>query len=149
LINFSLLLACLPNLVGGFFFDRMEDILKGKHILVVEDEESNWFLIRDILECFQVITTWAEVGQKALDLVKSGEYFDAILMDIHLPSMDGIETTRRIKSIRKDLPVIAQTAFTMNSEIEKCYKAGCDSHVCKPFTVNDLKNVLIKVLTES
>lgn len=127
----------------------MEDILKGKHILVVEDEETNWFLIRDILECFQMLTTWAEVGQKAIDLVKAGECFDAILMDIHLPSMDGIEVTRKIKSIRKDLPIIAQTAFTMNAEIEKCYKAGCTSHICKPFTVNDLKEVLFKVLNES
>jgi two-component system, cell cycle response regulator DivK len=126
----------------------MDNFLKGKRILVVEDEESNWFLIRDILDCFQVLTTWAEVGQKAIDMIKEGEYFDAILMDIHLPSMDGIEVTRRIKAIRKELPIIAQTAFTLNAEIEKCYKAGCDGHVCKPFTINDLTTVLAKVLNE-
>lgn len=126
----------------------MDNILKGKRILVVEDEESNWFLIRDILDCFQILTTWAEVGQKAIDMIKDGEYFDAILMDIHLPSMNGIEVTQHIKSIRKDLPIIAQTAFTMNSEIEKCYKAGCVAHVCKPFTIKDLTSVLEKVFSE-
>jgi CheY-like chemotaxis protein len=124
----------------------MDNLLKGKRILVVEDEESNWFLIRDILDCYQILATWAEVGQKAIDMIIEGEYFDAILMDIHLPSMDGIEVTRRIKSIRKDLPIIAQTAFTLNSEIERCYNAGCDAHVCKPFTIDDLYSVLNKVL---
>jgi CheY-like chemotaxis protein len=124
----------------------MDNLLKGKRILVVEDEESNWFLIRDILDCYQILATWAEVGQKAIDMIIEGEYFDAILMDIHLPSMDGIEVTRRIKSIRKDLPIIAQTAFTLNSEIERCYNAGCDAHVCKPFTIDDLTSVLSKVL---
>jgi two-component system cell cycle response regulator DivK len=124
----------------------MDNLLKGKRILVVEDEESNWFLIRDILDCYQILATWAEVGQKAIDMIIEGEYFDAILMDIHLPSMDGIEVTRRIKSIRKDLPIIAQTAFTLNSEIERCYNAGCDAHVCKPFTIDDLTSVLNKVL---
>ena len=133
----------------GFLFLTMNNALKGKRILVVEDEESNWFLIRDILECCQVLTTWAEVGQKAIDMIKTGEYFDAILMDIHLPSMDGYEVTKKIKSLRKDLPIIAQTAFTLNSEIEKCYKAGCDAHLCKPFTMNDLTEVLSKVLNEN
>jgi hypothetical protein len=126
----------------------MDNILKGKRILVVEDEESNWFLIRDILECFQILTTWAEVGQKAIDMIRDGEYFDAVLMDIHLPAMDGMEVTRQIRSIRHDLPIIAQTAFTLNSEIEKCYKAGCIAHVCKPFTINDLTSVLTKVFSE-
>jgi two-component system cell cycle response regulator DivK len=124
----------------------MVSFLKGKSILVVEDEETNWFLIRDILENFQAITTWAEIGPKAIDLIKSGEKFDAVLMDINLPSMDGLEVTREIKKIHPDIPIIAQTAFALNSEIENCYQAGCSAHVLKPFTMTELTEVLRKVL---
>lgn len=124
----------------------MYKFLKGKSILVVEDEETNWFLIRDILEGFQALTTWAEVGPKAIDLIKCGERFDAILMDINLPSMDGLEVTRKIKLLRPDIPVVAQTAFAQESEIENCYKAGCSAHILKPFTINELVIGLKKVL---
>jgi two-component system, cell cycle response regulator DivK len=125
----------------------MYSFLKGRTILVVEDEETNWFLLRDILESFQAITTWAELGSKAIDLIKSGAKFDAVLMDINLPAMDGYEVTRRIKAIRPDIPVIAQTAFALDSEIENCYQAGCSAHVIKPFTIAELTEALRGVLT--
>jgi CheY-like chemotaxis protein len=126
----------------------MEKTLKGKRILVVEDEETNWFLIRDILESFQVLTTWADLGQKAIDMIKEGENFDVILMDIHLPSIDGLKVTTIIKSLRKDIPIIAQTAFALDTEIKNCYKAGCIAHICKPYTINELTSVISKVLEE-
>ena len=125
----------------------MENILKGKQILVVEDEEINWFLIRDILHSYQALTTWAEVGRRAIDLIEAGEYFDAVLMDINLPSMDGFEVTRRILQLRPEMPVIAQTAFALNEEIQMCYQAGCVGHVCKPFTVQELVSVVESVLS--
>lgn len=126
----------------------MENILKGKQFLVVEDEEINWFLIRDILHSYQALSTWAEVGLKAIDLIEGGAYFDAVLMDINLPSMDGLEVTRRILQLRPDMPIIAQTAFALNEEIEMCYKAGCVGHVCKPFTIQELLKVVQQVFQE-
>jgi two-component system cell cycle response regulator DivK len=124
----------------------MNTFLKGKNILVVEDEETNWFLLRDILETFQAFTTWAEIGSKAIDMIKSGSKFDAILMDINLPAMDGLEVTRRIKLLRPEIPIIAQTAFALDSEIENCYQAGCTAHVIKPFTIAELTEALQRVL---
>ncbi len=124
----------------------MYSFLKGKSILVVEDEEINWFLIRDMLEGFQTLTTWAEVGQQAIDFIRNGENYDAILMDINLPAMDGLEVTRRIKIFRPDIPVIAQTAYALDTEIENCYKAGCSAHIVKPFTLSELTEALRKVL---
>ncbi len=127
----------------------MYNFLKGKSILVVEDEETNWFLIRDILEGFQALTTWAEVGPKAIDLIRSGERFDAILMDINLPAMDGLEVTRRIKKYRPDIPIVAQTAFALATEIENCYQAGCSGHIVKPFTIAELTDALRQVLSDN
>jgi CheY-like chemotaxis protein len=126
----------------------MEKFLKGKNILVVEDEETNWFLIREILEGYQAILTWADIGFKAIDLIKSGRNFDVVLMDINLPAMDGLEVTRKILEIRPDLPVIAQTAYALDEEIEKCYNAGCSGHVIKPFTMAELITALYNVMSE-
>jgi CheY-like chemotaxis protein len=126
----------------------MESLLKGKRILVVEDEEVNYFLLRDILESYQAIVIWAEIGQQAVDLIHNGENFDLILMDIHLPAMDGLDTTRKIKELHPDIPVIAQTAFALDSEVENCYKAGCDGVVLKPFTQKELITAIEKVLPD-
>jgi len=124
----------------------MDTFLKGKSILVVEDEETNWFLIRDILDSYQALSTWADLGAKAIDLIKSGLNYDAILMDINLPSMDGIEVTKKIKSLRPDIPIIAQTAYALDTEIKDCYNAGCSGHVLKPFTITELVAALKKVI---
>jgi CheY-like chemotaxis protein len=126
----------------------MEQLLKNKKILVVEDEETNWFLLRDILEGFSAKVFWAEIGQRAIDMVSEGEKFDLILMDIHLPAMDGLEVTEKIKSLNQDIPIIAQTAFALDTEIQNCYDAGCDGVVLKPFSIPELSGVIKKVLRD-
>jgi two-component system, cell cycle response regulator DivK len=123
----------------------MEEVLKGKKVLVVEDEEMNWLLIRDILDIYDAECTWAEIGQKAIDLVLQGNNYDAVLMDINMPTMNGFEVTRRLKEINPDLPIMAQTAFAMDEEIRKCYEAGCSLHICKPYSVSELGNQLSKL----
>lgn len=126
----------------------METFLKGKNILVVEDEETNWFLIRDILQEYQAILTWADMGPKAIDMVKGGQIFDAILMDINLPAMDGLEVTREILKIHPQIPIITQTAFALDDEIQQAYDAGCKGHVIKPFTISELVEALYNVLED-
>ena len=126
----------------------MEQLLKGKRILVVEDEETNWFLLRDILESFSAKVIWADLGQKAIDMVTNGEHFDLILMDIHLPSIDGLEVTERIKALNPKIPIIAQTAFALDNEIRNCYDAGCDGHILKPFSIPELSSAIRKVLRD-
>lgn len=123
----------------------MNEILKGKRILVVEDEEMNWHLIRDILEIYDAECTWAEYGQKAIDLVTQGNIYDAVLMDINMPNMNGFEATRILKEIKPDLPIMVQTAFAMEEEIRKCYESGCNLHICKPYSVADLSNQLTRL----
>jgi len=125
----------------------MEEILKGKSVLVVEDEEMNWFLIKDILEIYDAECTWANVGQKAIEFVQEGKHFDAVLMDINLPHMNGFDVTRRLKEINPNLLIMAQTAFALDEEIKKCYDAGCSLHICKPYSVSELGNQLSKLLT--
>ncbi|HBH50164.1 MAG TPA: response regulator [Bacteroidales bacterium] len=115
--------------------------LEQKNILVVEDEERNWLLIRDIIELCNGNAIWAESGMQAVDKVKAGN-ISLVLMDLQLPFMSGIETTRKIREINKEVPVIAQTAFSDPELLHKCTKAGCNKYILKPLDVNEMYNVL-------
>jgi two-component system cell cycle response regulator DivK len=122
------------------------DNFQGKKILIVDDEEFNWLLIKDALEETHATVTWARVGQEAVDLVAAGEHYDLILMDMKMPVLDGFETTIRIKKINPKIPVIAQTAYAMHDEKIKCMKVGCDDYLSKPISLDELLKTLRKYL---
>ncbi len=119
---------------------------QGKRILVVDDEEFNWLLIKDALEDTQATVDWARVGQEAVDLVAAGEHYDIILMDMKMPVLDGFETTRLVKKINPQIPVIAQTAYAMPDERIKCMEVGCDGYLSKPIGMDELLEILKKHL---
>lgn len=110
-----------------------------KTILIVEDERTNYNLINIMLRPTKVKTLWAADGRQAVDMVKSNSDIDLILMDIRMPLMDGYEATKEVKRLRKDLPVLAQTAYAMEPEINRARQAGCDDYIAKPIE----KNLLI------
>ena len=122
---------------------------KGKRILVVDDEELNWLLIKDIFDDTNAVLTWARVGQEAIDLVASGELYDIILMDMKMPFLDGFDTTRAIKKLNSSIPVIAQTAFAMPEEQKKCVEAGCDNYLSKPIEMSVLLDMVDKYLNRN
>jgi two-component system, cell cycle response regulator DivK len=106
-----------------------------KCILVVEDQEDNRRILRDLLgnAGFELIE--AESGEDALSAVMK-QRPDLILMDIQLPQMDGYEATRRIKSNpeMKEVPVIAVTSYALAGDEAKARAAGCSAYVSKPFS---------------
>lgn len=120
----------------------------GKKILVVDDEEINWLLIKDVFEDTLANLTWARVGQEAIDLVASGEHYDLILMDMKMPILNGFDTTMEIKKINKNIPVIAQTAYAMSDEKIKCLEAGCIDYLSKPIEISALLNMVNKHLNK-
>ena len=67
-------------------------------------------------------------------------------MDIHLPGLDGLKVTEKIKTINPNIPVIAQTAFALDNEIRNCYDAGCDGHILKPYSISELSVAIKKVM---
>ena len=123
-----------------------EPNLLNSKILVVEDEERNWYLLRDIIEMWNGTAIWAESGMQAIDLVKKDPEITMVLIDLNLPFMSGTEATKRIKSIRADLPIVAQTAFAEPDMLNGCLKAGCSSYLLKPIDYNKLKIVFIREL---
>lgn len=103
----------------------------GKNILVAEDEELNWFFIREMLRQTGAIIHRARNGHEVVELTRD-LVPDAILMDIKMPEMSGIEAARKIRTFNDQVPIIAQTAFVMAEEKEESLLAGCNHFVTKP-----------------
>ena len=114
-----------------------------KHILVVEDQEDNRQILRDLLANAGYQLTEAENGEQALAAVEQ-QPPDLILMDIQLPVLDGYEATRQIKALPgfAAIPIIAVSSFAMKGDEEKARAAGCDDFVPKPYSPRQL---LIKI----
>ena len=110
-----------------------------RHILVVEDQEDNRQIMRDLLTANDYEMTEAENGEEALAAVAKDRP-DLILMDIQLPVMDGCETTRRIKAdpSLSSIPIIAVTSYALSGDEEKARAAGCNDFVPKPFSPRHL-----------
>jgi len=117
------------------------------HFLIVDDEEFNLYLIKNILNTWGVSFTEAFNGQEAVELVKKNSY-DLILMDIRMPVMDGYEATKQILQHRPSSKIIALTATTKAVDIQKIELAGMHSFLQKPFAEQDLLNTILKLLPE-
>ncbi len=119
--------------------------LKGLHILLTEDNALNQEMAATLLKRRGVTVTLANHGGEAVEKV-AGEIFDAVLMDLHMPVMDGIEATRRIRALpqRQALPIIAMTAAVMQEDRERCTAAGMTDFVAKPIDPDELTQTLLK-----
>lgn len=122
--------------------------ISGLQVLVVDDHVVNRRAIELVLQPFGVEATLAESGEEALELLRS-EVFDAILMDVYMPGMDGRETTRALRAgagPNRDAPVIAVTASATIKDWEACAAAGMNAHVAKPIDPMELFSALAQVM---
>lgn len=101
-------------------------------ILIAEDDNINYFLLQKIMKLKNYTIIRAENGQEAVDICLSNPNIGLVLMDIKMPVMDGYEALEKIKSIRPELTVIAQTAYSSNEDEDKIYKAGFFGYITKP-----------------
>jgi len=116
---------------------------KAKKILVAEDDQTNFFYLNAILTREEGITVLhASNGREAIDLFKLNPDISIILMDVKMPVIDGLEATKQIKLLNKDVPVIAITAYAMSGDEERVLAAGCNAYLSKPISK---KNLLDKI----
>ena len=110
-----------------------------KRILIVEDQEDNRMIMRDVLSSAGYDLIEAVNGEDGVKLAHS-ERPDLILMDIQLPIIDGYEATRQIKgsTVLKSIPIIAVTSYALSGDQAKARAAGCDGYVSKPFSPREL-----------
>jgi CheY-like chemotaxis protein/HPt (histidine-containing phosphotransfer) domain-containing protein len=154
-VNASVLFDTIMEIMGQRVSKRMrlpgpskeytifQERIRGSRVLVVEDNEVNRQIATDLLRSFGVEPKTASSGHEALELV-SREAFDALLMDVQMPDMDGYQTTRHVREQNLDLPIIAVTAHSMVGDREKCLDAGMNDYVAKPVDPDKLLAVLAK-----
>ena len=133
--------------------------LTGHRILLVEDMEINREIVQMLLEATKLEIEYAENGLQAVEMfIKDSDRYEMILMDVHMPGMDGYEATRRIRIFeeeknlqragnpRKHIPIIAMTANVFKEDIDNCLGAGMDDHVGKPIDFEIVQEKLRKYL---
>jgi CheY-like chemotaxis protein len=121
---------------------------KDKVILIVEDDVVNFRFLEALLQDKAVQILHASNGLQAVELCRTISKIDLVLMDLKMPEMDGIEATRQIRTFNKKVPIIAQTAFVMESELTHCLEAGCDDHITKPIDIKEFLEKVDKFLRE-
>jgi two-component system, sensor histidine kinase and response regulator len=122
--------------------------IKPLSILVVDDNKLNIEVVSEIIKDLELSVSSVTNGFDAIKMVKRNE-FDLVLMDIQMPEMDGLETTRRIRADVqcKDIPILAMTAHAMEYDVRRSIEAGMDDHLTKPIDPLYLKEVLARILT--
>ncbi len=130
---------------------EMDKELKGKRILLAEDNELNWEVARELLADLELKLDWAENGQSCVTKFEESPvaYYDAIIMDVRMPVMDGYEATRTIRKMQRadvDIPIIAMTADAFSEDIQKCLDCGMNDHLAKPIDVEVITHKLKKYL---
>jgi PAS domain S-box-containing protein len=111
--------------------DRNKNLDTKKSVLIAEDDDNNFYLMKELLSDLNIKIIRASNGIEAVDAVKSGQKIDLVLMDIKMPLMDGYEATRQILEERPDVKILAQTAYA-DDEI-KAMESGCSGFISKPF----------------
>lgn len=147
-------LNVLSGTPGGEPADAGETIdlaLKGKHILLAEDNELNWEVAKELLSVLEMQLDWVENGQACVAAFEKSPvgYYDAIIMDVRMPVMDGYEATRVIRGLERgdaDLPIIAMTADAFSEDIQKCLECGMNDHLAKPIDFQVVARKLKKYL---
>ncbi|MDE7479464.1 MAG: response regulator, partial [Lachnospiraceae bacterium] len=124
------------------------DLVVGMKVLVVEDNELNRDIVQEVLKEKGLIVTGAENGQIAVELFRSNPpgTFDAILMDMHMPVLDGLSATKEIRAMNrsdaKTIPILALTANDFEEDIRMAREAGMNDHLTKPFDMEKILEVL-------
>jgi CheY-like chemotaxis protein len=133
--------------------DSIDGIFEGKTILVAEDVDINREIIAALLESTAVTIEFAVDGEDAVNKFTASDKYRLILMDVHMPNIDGLEATKRIRSVERSrrsdstespsgIPIIAMTANVFREDVEKCLAAGMNGHLGKPVEIDKVISTL-------
>nr|WP_232533268.1 MULTISPECIES: HAMP domain-containing protein [Ramlibacter] len=120
------------------------EVLRGRKVLVVDDDARNIFALTSVLENHEVDVLSATNGRQAIEIIQSTPDLSMVLMDIMMPEMDGYETMREIRKepAYRTLPILALTAKAMRGDREKCLEAGASDYIAKPVNTNQLLSLM-------
>jgi len=123
---------------------RTDPLLASKKVLIIDDDVRNIFALTSVLERYEMQILYAENGKDGIKVLQHNPDVDVILMDVMMPEMDGYETMRAIRKMRKfkSLPIISLTAKAMKGDREKCIEAGASDYITKPVETEQLLSLL-------
>ena len=123
---------------------RSNEALRGRKILVVDDDARNIFALTSLLENQDMDVITATNGRDAIDIIKNTDDLGIVLMDIMMPEMDGYETIEEIRKMPefRTLPILALTARAMKGDREKCLDAGASDYIAKPVNTDQLLSLM-------
>ncbi|MFZ5941720.1 MAG: hybrid sensor histidine kinase/response regulator [Bacteroidota bacterium] len=122
-------------------------VFENSRILVAEDNASNFILLQELLYAYKTELVWAKNGEEAVELVREDkDRFDLVLMDILMPKMDGYEAARLIKELNPGLPIVAQTAYSIENVRDKSVLQNFDAYLIKPIWTVNLRDVVTRFL---
>jgi len=143
----------IPYRPAGSTRSKMQDLLKEKmsgsvnwsdnKCLLVDDNKDVLIYLNRILMDTGIKTTTARSGPEALEIIRNTPDIDVVVLDMQMPEMNGIEVTKEIRKIRKELPIIAQTAFIFEDDKDIILEAGCDACLIKPIRKEHLMTVMM------
>ena len=124
---------------------------EGRHILLAEDNDLNWEIAEELLGELNLQIDRAENGQVCIEIFEQSEpgYYDAILMDIRMPIMNGYDATKNIRALDRpdaDIPIIAMTADAFSEDINHCLACGMNAHIAKPIDIQEAVRQLEKYM---
>ncbi len=119
---------------------------KGKKVLILEDDPAASFLLSEILAHTRIKVQTVENGSDAVKVCRNDPEIDIVLLDMQVPGISGYEAAREIRKIRKELPIIAQSAFVMTEDKERALEAGCNVHISKPLNTFQLLGTMHRLL---
>lgn len=125
------------------------EYLRGKKILIVEDDVSSRLYLNKILEKTGAFLTSACDGSEAINAVENDPGIDIILLDIQLPVIDGYGAAKKIREMRKDVIIIAQTAYSLLGDREKIIASGFDDYIVKPIFPQQLIEKMVRSIRKS
>ena len=125
----------------------------GKRILLAEDNDLNWEIAEDLLSEAGFELERAENGKICVEKFEQSQegFYDAVLMDIRMPVMNGYEAAEAIRAVGRrdaDIPIIAMTADAFSEDIKKCLDCGMNAHISKPIDIADVMRILERYITE-
>jgi CheY-like chemotaxis protein len=120
------------------------EVLRGRKILVVDDDARNIFALTSLLENQEMDVMSATNGRTAIDIIQNTPELSIVIMDIMMPDMDGYETMREIRKVPefRTLPILALTAKAMKGDREKCLNAGASDYIAKPVNTDQLLSLM-------
>lgn len=120
-----------------------------KTILIAEDDHFSYVYLKEILSNTGINIIYAENGIRAFTECLKNNNISVVLMDIKMPVVNGFESTKLIKKYKPQIKIIAQTAFAMPEDKQKCFDAGCDDYITKPVIPGELYEKLLNVYNYS